>query len=124
YRLKDRYGIDPSNVDTWKLKVDFGLDEKIVEEYENMRDGNGIIKLTLSLDFKLLKDLKDEIGDLKEDKELLDLLSKRNSSILAHGLEPIDEKTAKRFYEKVLEIARRSIKDFNKKIEWSEFPKL
>lgn len=37
----------------------------------------------------------------EDDKVLRDLLQKRNSSILAHGLEPISEASARRFLEYV-----------------------
>lgn len=40
-------------------------------------------------------------GDTEDDAVLRDLLQKRNRSILAHGLEPIDEKSAFRFLEYV-----------------------
>jgi hypothetical protein len=41
-------------------------------------------------------------GEETEDEAMLkDLLQKRNRSILAHGLEPIDEKSALRFLEYV-----------------------
>ena len=39
--------------------------------------------------------------ELEENKVFRDLLQKRNRSILAHGLEPIGESSAKRFLEYV-----------------------
>jgi hypothetical protein len=39
--------------------------------------------------------------DVEDDAVLRDLLQKRNHSILGHGLEPIEEKVAKRFLEYV-----------------------
>lgn len=43
----------------------------------------------------------DRVDGLEDDAVLRDLLQKRNHSILAHGLEPIGEKPARRFLEYV-----------------------
>lgn len=123
YRLKEKYEIDSSDVDTWRLKADLGLEEKIVEKYEKKRD-NDKIKLALNEDLELLKDLGDELGKLKDDKLLQDLLSKRNYSILAHGIQPIGKETATKFYDMVVKIAQKVIDDLEEKMELAKFPKL
>ncbi|MCD6474476.1 MAG: TIGR02710 family CRISPR-associated protein [Thermoplasmata archaeon] len=123
YRLKKEYGIDASNVDTWKLKIDLGMEEKLVEKYEK-RAEKGIVKLALQQDYELLRDLGDELGNMKEDKELNNLLKKRNDSILAHGTTPISKEDAEKLYEKVIEMASKVIKDLKKKMKRAEFPKL
>ena len=123
YRLKEKYKIDSSDVDTWRLKIELRLDDRIVEKYEKKRK-NDKIRLALNEDLELLYDLKDDLGKLKGDKLLQDLLSKRNSSILAHGITPIGKEIAYKFYDKVLEIAKKVIEGLEGKMEMAKFPKL
>jgi len=124
YRLKSKYGLDASNIDTWNLKADLSMEEKLVKKYEEKKDENGRIKLPLSGDLELLKDLGDELGELKDDKKLVDLLSKRNASILAHGIDPISREDAERLYEKVVEIASKVIENLDEMRKMAKFPKL
>jgi len=53
----------------------------------------------------------------REDKKLKDLLSKRNRSIRAHNIKPVDEKTYKELYEKTIEYASKIIKNLNRLLE-------
>lgn len=121
YRLKSKHRLNPS-------KIQFGdLETRPIdnlEKYKNKKDEKGIIKLAMQNSFGLLKDLRDEIGDIIDDDELRNLLKKRNSSILAHGVEPVTKKDAEKFYEKVLEITKRIIKNLEEKMELATFPKL
>ena len=72
----------------------------------------------------MLKDLGDELGELKDDKKLVDLLSKRNASILAHGIDPISREDAERLYEKAVEIASKVIENLDEMRKMAKFPKL
>ena len=123
YTLKKDYGIDSSDVDTWRLKVDLGVDEKIVEELERKRIDDKI-KIGLMEDINLLDILKSDLGQLKNDNELRELIRKRNFSILAHGNEPVDKATAEKFLEKVLDVGRKVVRNIDKKREDAKFPKL
>lgn len=107
YRLKSEYGIDPSAcqrevlpqtlIEKWKLPIET---EKI--------------KLALQKDYELLAAKGDILGTKYiQDKNLQELLSKRNTSILAHGLTPIDKKTWLKLYEKTLEYAEVAIQNLN-----------
>ncbi|RLD99359.1 MAG: TIGR02710 family CRISPR-associated protein [Aquificota bacterium] len=123
YTLKKDYGIDSSDVDTWRLKVDLGVDEKIVEELERKRIDDKI-KIGLMEDINLLDILKSDLGQLKNDNELKELIRKRNFSILAHGNEPVDKATAEKFLKKVLDVGRKVVRNIDKKREDAKFPKL
>lgn len=124
YILKKKYGVDPSDLDTWRLRIELGMEENVVEKYERGMDKKGKIKLSLNGNIELLKDLGDELGSLRDDKKLSHLLSKRNSSILAHGIEPIKKEDVEDFYEKTIDVAKKVIEDLEEKMEMATFPKL
>jgi len=124
YRLKMKYEIDTSDVDTWHLKT-LGMERKVLEKYEELRDEKGKIKLPLRKDFELLQDLGDEVGKkFLEDKKMQDLLSRRNNSILAHGLVPVKREDAERMFESVREYVELVVEDAKGLMRKSEFPKL
>ncbi len=85
------YGIDNSNIKCNELPT---LPEKAVEflktECEKNSE-NGTVKLALIKSYELLAKMDDSLGQLylERKNELLNCLRLRNSSILAHGLEPI-----------------------------------
>lgn len=82
-RLKKEYGIDTSDVDLDRIP-DF-VQEKYQKKMKNSK-----IAIGLREGYKLLRELNDDLGGLFiSDNRLFDLLNKRNSSILAHGFEPI-----------------------------------
>ncbi|MCS7120772.1 MAG: TIGR02710 family CRISPR-associated CARF protein [Candidatus Bathyarchaeota archaeon] len=118
YLLKKFYGIDPANVDAAALPknllVDFGIPE-----------GMKSLKLALEKSYKLLEAKGHEIGKkYVEDRKLRDLLSKRNTSILAHGLEPVKEETYIELREKVIEYAEAAVPNLEQLIEDSTFIQL
>ncbi|MEM2583008.1 MAG: TIGR02710 family CRISPR-associated CARF protein [Candidatus Thermoplasmatota archaeon] len=121
YRLKEKYGLNPSEIKWGDLET---KSVKNLEKYENKRDERGIIRLALQECYQLLKDLNDEIGNVIEDKELKDLLKKRNESILAHGIEPVNKEEAVKLFEKAKEIAKKVIEKLENYMEISKFPKL
>jgi len=124
YRLKMKYEIDTSDVDTWHLKT-LGMERKVLEKYEELRDEKGKIKLPLRKDFELLQDLGDEVGKkFLEDKKMQDLLSKRNNSILAHGLVPVKREDAERMFESVRGYVELVVEDAEGLMIESEFPRL
>ena len=111
YRLKMKYEIDTSNVDTWHLKT-LGMERKVLEKYEELRDEKGKIKLGLKKDFELLKDLNDGLGlKFLEDEGMENLLGKRNQSILAHGLTPVKREDAEKMISKVEAYAKLVVED-------------
>lgn len=81
--LKKEYRIDTANVDL-DVVPDFAQ-----EKYQKKMK-NGKITIGLCEGYELLQDLNDDLGlTFFSDNKLKYLLSKRNSSILAHGFEPI-----------------------------------
>jgi hypothetical protein len=93
WRLSER-STNTANVD-WK-RVDPEARERFLEE-------TGLAELPPLLDLvkaRILDHILSE--DVPEDESVLrDLLQQRNHSILAHGLEPIGEKAARRFLKYV-----------------------
>ncbi|CAN5893695.1 TIGR02710 family CRISPR-associated CARF protein [soil metagenome] len=94
WRLQDRYSISTKQVD-WE-RVDEGLREQF-------REATGLDRIPQTLDLVRARTLDGILGDEpdRDDNVLRDLLQKRNSSILAHGLQPISEGSAGRFLEYV-----------------------
>ena len=123
--LRTRYEINSSDVDVWQLETLGKLEKNTIEKYEKLRDEEGKIKLPLRKDFELLQDLGDEVGKkFLEDKKMQDLLSKRNNSILAHGLVPVKREDAERMFESVREYVELVVEDAKGLMRKSEFPKL
>ena len=121
YKLKRDYDLEPSEINIIDLR---SKPIENIEKYEVKQDENGIIRLALMEDYQLLVDLKDELGKVIEDKEIKNLLQKRNLSILAHGIMPIGKANAERLLEKTIEVAKRVVENLEKKIELAKFPKL
>ncbi|MDI6821569.1 MAG: TIGR02710 family CRISPR-associated CARF protein [Actinomycetota bacterium] len=95
--LRQKYGIDTSNVDLSKLKPEHK------EKYQNLRDEEtGRIKLGLFKAYELLADLNNDLGRaFLENSKLKSLLGSRNVSILAHGFKPVGEKVFVQLKEEV-----------------------
>jgi len=116
-RLKKKYDIDTSDVpldrlpETWKKEWGSRLEE-------------GKLKMGLHDSYGLLSEFGDELGKMLEKPKMRDLLSKRNFSILAHGLTSIDEKTYSNLKEEVYKAASEQISNLDKLLEDSAFPKL
>lgn len=94
WRLQDRYSISTKQVD-WE-RLDESVGDRILEV-------TGLSRLPETLDLVRVRALDGILGDEahSEDNVLRDLLQKRNSSILAHGLEPMSERSATRFLQYV-----------------------
>ena len=94
WRLKDLNSISTKKVD-WK-----GIPEDVASEFLTR---TRLPELPSELDLTRARTLDRLLnGDLDEDTNVLrDLLQQRNNSILAHGLEPVGEKAARKFLEYV-----------------------
>jgi CRISPR-associated protein (TIGR02710 family) len=94
WRLQDCYSISTKQVD-WR-RVDESSQKRFCE-------ATGLDRLPQVLDLVRARMLDGILGDEPhtDDNVLRDLLQKRNSSILAHGLHPISEASAGRFLEYV-----------------------
>lgn len=91
-----RLGIFTSNVAPEKLAQ---LPEARRAQYEKQRDEKGMIRLGLRDSYDLLADLEHPIGVVwrKYRAKLLDLLTIRNFSALAHGVNPVSQEEYKEY---------------------------
>lgn len=118
YKIKDGKP-DLSDFDLKKLP------SHLQEKYSKYIDDDGKVKIPLRANYNLLYDLKDSLGLYFKEKEnkFKELLGLRNSSLLAHGFNPISE----RVYQEMLEMIESFIKtfglnnDIRKKVK---FPKI
>ncbi len=96
YRLRDKYQLISSDIKIKRLK-ELGLKNQDIEQYKSPEGANK--KISLQDNYKLLKALKDELGEMSiKDKEMKNLLQIRNNSILAHGLQPVGKDDAIDFF--------------------------
>ena len=90
--LKEIYGIETSDVKDEVIPET--LKREYLLKYKDNRDGR--IRMPLFASYQLLKELGNRRGERffeVYESEIRPVLSLRNSSILAHGLNSIDEKT-------------------------------
>jgi CRISPR-associated protein (TIGR02710 family) len=92
----------------WRLQEQYSLSTKEVEwnrldqrTQQLFLEATRLTQLPETLDLQRARTLDGILtGEVDEDDKILrDLLQQRNSSILAHGLKPIAEKSATRFLE-------------------------
>ncbi|MEM2887854.1 MAG: TIGR02710 family CRISPR-associated CARF protein [Candidatus Bathyarchaeia archaeon] len=118
YKLKRKYNIDPSNVDASKLP------QNLLAEW-GVKNRTEKLKLALDRSYQLLETKEDEIGQrYVKDNKLRDLLQNRNTSILAHGLEPVTAQGYKDLYQKVVEYAGNAVLNLKQLMDDAQFIKL
>jgi CRISPR-associated protein (TIGR02710 family) len=110
-----------------KLSENFNEDDAldIFERYckKGFRKKN-IIKLTSKNNFDLLDEFKIDFATKYINDEKLGFeVSKRNNSILAHGLEPINESMAIKLYKSVLTYSKLFCPKIEELMEEAKFPK-
>ncbi len=144
YRLKKKYDIETSSVDPRRIPEElrsrwWGLQLIPAQETvgakggaEQAKSSAGAgrvpsiepMKIDLKKDYELLHAFGDELGGLYcEDHEMKELLKTRNLSILAHGLQPVDEGTYIKLDKKVRALAKVAVNDLDKLLESSKFIK-
>lgn len=121
-RLQQRDpALAPGNLDTELLP------ENLRATYENLRDpGDSKIKLGLRQDYDLLVALGDPLGVAyrKVEKILLNGLSARNNSILAHGATPLSESEYRQFAEVVTTLVGDACSQLRIAVNAPQFPSL
>lgn len=120
-----KYGFDDLSEE--KFTIDDLKNKNIdTEKYTKYADEKWKLKLGIEKKFELLKDLGwDKANDFYlENKKIKGLLIKRNSSILAHGLEPIDKESAEKLLSEIEKIAGEVVEDFDNLKNRATFPKL
>jgi len=99
YRLRKEHKLEPSNLDPESIP-------NVLREKWCIARTDEKVKIALERDYELLAAKGDGVGKkFIEDKELGGLLSKRNCSILAHGLEPLTRETYQKLLGKTLDLA-------------------
>lgn len=120
-RLKMEYGIDTSDVEL-ELVPDFAR-----EQYSR-KEKSGKITIGLREGYKLLRQLGDDIGSSYfQDKRFIDLLNKRNRSILAHGFTPVTDENLDELEElrdKVMYFASLLYSEIDDLMKKAEFMKI
>ncbi|MCX7929030.1 MAG: TIGR02710 family CRISPR-associated CARF protein [Patescibacteria group bacterium] len=118
YQLKAKYGIHTSEVSPNQLP------EKLRQEW-GINLTTEPIKIGLQRAYELLAAKNDEIGKkFLADNKLKDLLNKRNTSILAHDLKPVDKQTYTQLYKKVTEYAQTVVPNLHMLQKEATFIKL
>ena len=96
----------------------------VVSGFNEYDESKKTFKIGLKKSYQLLEAIGSEFAsDYLEDDDIRNNLSLRNSSILAHGLKPIDETKANELYSQVFEYAKKAFPEVEKFMKMAEFPK-
>jgi len=116
--LQARHGIKTGNVDparvpeSWRGKL---------EARRDRRDGR--VKIGLAESYALLLELGSPLGALyQENGRLGELLGRRNSSILGHGMIPVGRETCEGLFAAALALAEAAVPDFRSRRRDLQFP--
>jgi len=115
HRLREAHGLDSSDMPVDKLPRKLQLRWPEASEADH-------IKIGLQRCYELLEELGDPFGAHIRDRQLRDLLSRRNTSILAHGLQPIGKDAYMKLYKKVYGNALKIIPMLDELVADSTFP--
>jgi len=115
YQLKRNYNIETASVETKDIP-------QTLQKKWNINSKTQKNQISLKKAYELLQAKNDELGKkFTQDKELKNLLAKRNHSILAHGLNQVDEETYLRLYEKTIQYASLIIEKIDSLLQNSTF---
>jgi hypothetical protein len=118
YTLKKEYNIDSSATKPTDIP------EELLKKW-NMTQTSQKIKIALEKAYELLDAKKHQLGiKFMQDKKLKDLLSKRNTSILAHSLKPVNQQTYMQLHQKTIEYVIITVKNLKQLLKDSTFIKL
>lgn len=118
-RLKRKYNIDSSNVDIEILKSN-NIDDEFIDKLKNKKEKS----ISLNDDYLLLNYLEDDLGDyyVNNYDKIRNMLSFRNNSILAHGLDSLSRDQFEKFNEEVLSLASLLKPNIERYINDTKFP--
>jgi CRISPR-associated protein (TIGR02710 family) len=117
--LAKDHGINTANVDVSRAPEPMGA------KLEAHRTPQGLVQIGLELDYELLKALGHNLGvafNRREFHGLGVLLQKRNHSLLAHGFTPIAKEDVESLMQRLKELAKLEIADFDGRCAALEFP--
>ena len=107
-------------IETKNLKVI----EYVAKQPDFQNPNEKTIKIGLKESYHLLELLGDTLAEkFLDDKRLDNLLSNRNNSILAHGLNPADDINTRKLFEELTNYANECFIDLNDNMKFAEFPK-
>lgn len=118
-RLEKEYGIDTRKVNISILEG-YDVPEDFINVIKNKRSPN----ISLNEDYLLLKHLNDDLGIYYDNNynKIRNLLTLRNNSILAHGLESLSKEQFEDLNHEVLKIARILKPNIDETIKETKFP--
>ncbi|WP_458454872.1 TIGR02710 family CRISPR-associated CARF protein [Methanobrevibacter sp.] len=117
-----KYNIKSSDVDV-SILMEKNVSEEFIELLKKIEE-DGKIKIGLSMDFLLLNELGDKLGKyyVQNESKIKGLTTKRNNSILAHGLESQSQEDFDQFLEMVTTLAHKLDKDMKRFLNETQFP--
>lgn len=116
--LKRDYGLDTNNLDTRRIPP---RDRVTFEALRSMEDG--MVKIGLRKAYDLLVILGAEVGQaFHKDPVALRFLETRSSSVLAHGLRPTEPESGMDSLERISELFKVEIPDFDQLAHQLQFP--
>jgi hypothetical protein len=122
-KLKE-YGLKSDGIDVNLLRQK-GLDVETINKYSRLMEENGRIRVGLNLGYEILMDLGDDIGKkFIEDREMKNLLSKRNYSVLAHGTKSICKNDSLFLLVKAIDYSKTIFDDIDIIRDQGKFPEL
>ncbi len=112
------FGISSSDVDLEKVPA------SLRPELETCRDDrDGKIKIGLKKAYSILVRLGSDLGkNFSEHKNIRGLLEYRNNSILAHGLEPVEEKECRSLMNQLHDLLSSNVPEFKNRVQDLRFP--
>lgn len=125
YRLTEmcaQFELHKKNINTSKVKKN-GVPESFYNKYKSDFNTDDKAKLGLQKAFELLIELDNGLGkEFQNLNELKSILQTRNNSILAHGIDTVNEETCRKFSKNVLHLLKILDKDFEKRSDELQFP--
>jgi hypothetical protein len=120
----DKYGLKSDDIDIAILQK-YALDANSIRKIADLKNDTKSIKVGLNLGYEILLDMGDELGKkFTDDRELKNLLSKRNYSILAHGTKSISKNDSVLLLAKAVSYSRIIVEDIDRLRDQAKFPKL
>ncbi len=115
--LRDEYNIDTSDVNLSLVPHD------LHESLKTLGGKEGKISIGLVRDYEILNSLDNELGNYyMENRGFRGILSVRNQSILAHGLEPVNRSGCEKAFEHFSEMMEIACPNFSELCEFLTFP--
>ena len=119
----EKYDLNSSNIDI-EILIEKGVEDCYIQRLENSRSDDGKIRIGLIQDFEVLSYLDSNIKELydKQKNKIKNIVTYRNSSILAHGMEAKTEEEYVEFESLLFDIISILEEKVLEYIEETKFP--